>query len=125
MKKVVDSSVWLEYFADSVNAENFADAIEDYKNLLVPAICLYEISKKYLSIGSKDNAIEAVAHMGLGEVVEVSAEIATLASELTHEEGLPMADSLILATARLHGAVLLTQDADFKGLDGVEWFEKR
>ena len=38
------------------------------------------------------------------------------------ETSLPLADSVILATARAHEATLWTQDADFEGIEGVRYF---
>jgi len=41
------------------------------------------------------------------------------------ELGLPMADSVMLATARAYNATLWTQDAHFKDVEGVKYVEKR
>jgi predicted nucleic acid-binding protein len=50
--------------------------------------------------------------------------LALSAEKLLHGKKLPMADSIILATAQAHGAELLTQDNDFEGIDGVLHFKK-
>jgi uncharacterized protein with PIN domain len=39
----VDSSAWLEFFADGPNAGEFAAAIEDADSLIVPTISLFEV----------------------------------------------------------------------------------
>jgi predicted nucleic acid-binding protein len=57
-------------------------------------------------------------------VADVTAPISMSAAQLSAESGMPMADSLILATARAHGAILWTQDADFEGIDGVRFVKK-
>ena len=38
--------------------------------------------------------------------------------------GLPLADSIMLATAEQYDATLWTQDSDFKGVEGVQYIEK-
>ena len=118
---VVDSSAWLEYFGDGPNAGEFADAIADTEQLIVPAIALFEVFKRIRLQRDLDAALYAVAQMQRGRVIELGAHLAIDAAELSAESGLPMADSVILATARREGAVLWTQDGDFEGMEGVEY----
>lgn len=121
----VDSSGWLEYFADGANANAFADAIQNKSNLLVPIVCVYEVYKKIKRDYGRSEAIEAVALMMQGNIVEMNVAIALEAADISLESQLPMADSMILATARLHGAILLTQDAHFGGMAGVKFIPKK
>jgi len=121
---VVDSSGWLEYFGKGPNGKRFAHAIQDGKNLLVPVICLYEVFKRIAQQRGEEDALLATAWMMIGTVVEVDAEVALAAAQLSLEHRLPMADSLILAAARLHNAELWTQDEHFKGLDQIVYIEK-
>ncbi len=121
---VVDSSGWLEYFANGPNAGFFAPAIEDTAELLVPTISLYEVFKRVLQQVGEEKALEAVALMMQGEVIALDATIALTAAKLSDELQIPMADSLMLATARLRKAVLWTQDADFATIEGVEYTPK-
>ena len=121
---LVDSSVWLEYFADSPNAEFFAATIEDTENLIVSTINIYEVYKRILQQRGEDAALQAVALMHQAGVVEVTSSIAMDAVKLSTEFKLPMADSLILATARTFGATLWTQDADFQGIPDVKFTKK-
>ena len=118
---VVDSSAWLEYFADGPNAVHFAGAIEQAEALLVPTISLYEVFKRVLEQRDEAAALQAVGVMLQGHVVDLTASLALSAARLNAAHGLPMADALIFATAAAYGATLLTQDADFEGLDGVEY----
>jgi len=122
---VVDSCAWLEYFADGPNGEFFAPAIEKTAELLVPALTLYEVFKRILQQRDEGSALQAVAVMQQGTVVDLDAPLALAAARLSIQHGLPMADSMILATARSYAAVLWTQDADFKGLPGVEYRDHR
>jgi toxin FitB len=121
---VVDSSGWLEYFADTRNADFFAAAIENTSELIVPVITIYEVFKRILQQRGEDEALLAVATMSQGLVMEVDASIAMVAARLSHDNRLPMADSLILATARANDAELWTQDEHFEGLDGVRYRRK-
>lgn len=122
---VVDSSGWLEYFIDGENADFFAPVIERPAEVLVPTISLFEVFKRVLFERSKDDALEAVALMQEGQVVDLDDSLALFAAELSHTLRLPMADSIILATARAHNAVLWTQDAHFESLEGVRYVAKR
>ena len=125
MANVVDSSGWLEYFADGPNADFFAPAVEDTEGLVVPSITLYEVFKRLLAEpGGEEIALEAVAAMQQGLVVQLDAELALAAAKISSETKLPMADSVILATARDHDATLWTQDSDFEGVEAVRYVEK-
>lgn len=121
---VVDTSGWLEYFAESANASFFAPAIEDTKNLIVPVICIYEVFKKVLQSQGQAAAEVQVADLVKGNVVDLDTSLAMSAAMLSAELKLPMADSIILAVAREHNATLWTQDEHFKGLPGVKYVEK-
>lgn len=121
---VVDSSGWLEYFADGANADFFASAIEKSSELVVPVISLYEVYKRILQQRGETAALQAVAHMHQGEVVELDSSIALSSARLSARHGLPMADSMILATAQRHEATLWTQDGYFEGIDNVRYRPK-
>jgi len=118
---VVDSSAWLEYFANGPNAGFFAEAIEQTEKLLVPAIVLYEVFKRIRLQRGENAALQAVAVMQEGEIVPLDAALALHAAQLGIEHRLPLADSTILATARDRSALLWTQDSDFQGLEGVRY----
>ena len=122
---VVDSSGWLEYLADGANATFFAPAIEATAKLVVPTISLLEVFKRVLQQRSENEALRAIALMRQGRVVELDAELALSAATLGRAHGLPLADSVILATARRFDALVWTQDADFDGLDQVRYVTKR
>jgi toxin FitB len=121
---VVDSSGWLEYLANGANAEFFAATIEDTARLIVPTLSILEVFKWVLRERGEDAALQATALMQQGQVVELDVAIALRAAKLGLEHRLPLADSVMLATARAHQAVLWTQDADFEGFEGVEYRAK-
>ena len=122
---VVDSSAWLEFFADGPNAGEFAAAIEDADSLIVPTITLFEVFKRIRVQRDADSALEAIAFMQRGRPVDLDADLAIEAADLSVDLKLPLADSIILATARRHEAVLWTQDSDFEGIPGVEYRRPR
>jgi predicted nucleic acid-binding protein len=122
---IVDSSGWLEYFAEGSNTEFFAPAIEDTKSLLVPVICIYEVFKKILLQSGVSAAQTHISDMKLGNIIEIDESLALSAAKISFDLKLPMADSLILATARANDAILWTQDEHFKDLDGVKYIEKK
>ncbi len=122
---VVDSSGWLEYFADGPNADFFAPAIENSALLIVPTISLYEVFKRILQQRSENEALQAVVVMQQGIVIELDIALALRAAKLSLELKLPMADSVILATAQRYEADLWTQDTDLKDLAGVRYIKKK
>ena len=121
---VVDSSGWLEYFADGANADFFAPAVENIEALIGPVISIYEVFKRGSQQRGEGAGLQAVAMMEQGKVVELDTTLALSAAKVSLELQLPMADSIILVTARANEATLWTQDADFKGMAGVEYVEK-
>ena len=117
---VVDSSGWLEYFEGSNRAGLFALAIENTERLIVPVISIYEVFKRFRVTRTKDDAEQAAELMQRSLVVDVDMALVLSAAA----NGLPLADSLIYATALAYGATLWTQDAHFEGLHGVRYFPK-
>jgi predicted nucleic acid-binding protein len=122
---VVDSSGWIEYFDEGVNADFFSAPIRDAKNLLVPAICAYEVFKRMSLKRGEEDALRAIGFMSLGREVDLNREIAISAAQISLESKLAMADSIILATARAYDATLWTQDEHFKDIPGVKFVEKK
>lgn len=122
---VVDSSGWLEYLADGPNADFFAQAIEAVTDLAVPTLSLYEVFKRVLQQRGEGDALQAVAIMIQGNVIDLNVDLALSAAKVSMELKLPMADSVMLATAQAHGATLWTQDADFEEIAGVQYIAKR
>jgi toxin FitB len=118
---VVDSSAWLEYFADGPNAGHFAKAIEDTAALVVPAITLLEVFKRISQQRDEATALRYAAVMQQGRVVDLDAALALRAAALGLRHKLPLADSIIYATAQSVRGLVWTQDADFEGLDGVRY----
>ncbi|HPQ54366.1 MAG TPA: type II toxin-antitoxin system VapC family toxin [Spirochaetota bacterium] len=121
---IVDSSCWLEFFAGTATGEKVSEVIEDTASLYVPSITLYEVFKKVLIETDEDKALMAVAHMKQGMVIALDPDLAINAARIGSEYKLPMADSIIYATAKKFNCVVWTQDAHFKGLPSVKYFEK-
>jgi len=121
---VVDSSAWLEYFGDGPNASEFAKAIENPGELVVPTLTLFEVFKRTAQLQSEAVALSAVATMMQGKLVDLTSTLALHAARLSLSGHLPLADSIILATARSEGAILWTQDAHFEGIENVKYLPK-
>ena len=118
---VVASSGWLEFFADGPNASVFAPVIQRSSELLVPTVSLFEVFKRVLQQRGEGEALQAVALMQQGIVIDLDSTLALGAAKLSSEMKLPMADSIMLASARASDAVLWSQDADFEGIEGVRY----
>ncbi|MCD6138337.1 MAG: type II toxin-antitoxin system VapC family toxin [Deltaproteobacteria bacterium] len=122
---IVDSSGWLAYFADEPNAKYFLTPLNDASSLVVPTVTIYEVFKVVLRESSENEALQAVVAMRKGRVVDLTATLAIAASKLSLEHNLPMADSIILATAKAFVATIWTQDSHFKNIGGVKYFPKK
>ena len=122
---VVDSSGWLEYFADGKNADFFAPAIENTDELVVPTVSLFEVFKRMRQQKGDETTLQAVTAMMQGQVVELNSTLALNAAKLSGDLQIPMADSMILATAQVFDAELWTQDSYLKGIEKVRYIEKK
>lgn len=122
---IVDSSGWLAYFADEPNARHFQGPLKDPSKLIVPTITLYEVFKVVFRESNENDALQAVMAMQKGTVADLNASRAVAAAKLSLEHRLPMADAVILATAREYEAVIWTQDSDFENIDHVKYFPKK
>ncbi len=118
---VVDSSGWLEYFADGPGADFFAPAIERTARLIVPTLTLYEVFRRLRQQRGERVAFEAVAAMRQGTLIDLTADLALTAAVQGADRQLALADSIVYATAQMYGATLWTQDADFEGMAGVRY----
>jgi predicted nucleic acid-binding protein len=121
---IIDSSGWLEYFSDGPNAHSFLEPLNDIDSLIVPVITIYEVFKVVLRESNENEALQAVAAMQKGRVVDLNAHIAMKASKLSLQYSLPMADSILLATAQVYECVIWTQDADFENIENVKYYPK-
>jgi predicted nucleic acid-binding protein len=122
---IIDSSGWLAYFADEPNAGHFLPPLNDLASLIVPTITIYEVFKVVLRESNENDALQAVMAMQKGTVVDLTVPLAIAASKLSLEHSLPMADSIILATAKEFTATLWTQDSDFKDMSDVKYFPRK
>lgn len=122
---IVDSSGWLAYFADEGNAKHFIVPLSNPSTLIVPTITIYEVFKVILRESSENDALQAVVAMQKGEVIDLNKSLALSAARLSLEHQLPMADSIILATAQEFKATIWTQDVDFKDISKFKYFPKK
>ncbi len=122
---VVDSSAWLAWFANEPGASSFSDAIEATDALVVPSICIAEVFKVIARQRGDGDALQAVAFMSQGRIVDLDANLAISAAVEGLAHKLPLADSIVYATALAADATLWTQDEDFEGIAGVRFIRKR
>jgi predicted nucleic acid-binding protein len=119
---IIDSSGWLEYFSDGPNAIHYLPPLNDTSTLIVPVITIYEVFKVVLRESTENEALQAIAAMQKGKIIDLNANIAMDGSKLSLQHNLPMADSIILATARVYDCVIWTQDSDFQDIENVNYF---
>ena len=121
---IVDSSGWLAYFADEPNARHFLAPLNDTTSLVVPTVTIYEVFKVVLRESGENEALQAAVAMRKGSVVDLTTSLAIAASKISLDHGIPMADSIILATAKEFNATIWTQDSDFKDMNKVKYFPR-
>ena len=121
---LVDSSGWIEYFADGPNAGIYAEPLSNPGRLVVPSVCMFEVFRVVLRRRGEGDALRAAALMSRGQEVPLTSGLALEAARIAHDRGLAMADGIILATAELTGATLWTQDIDFEGMPRVRYIPK-
>ena len=121
---VIDTSGWLEFFVGGNNAKRFSEPIKEISKVVVPTICIYEISKVILRESDEEHLIQALAAIQKGRVVELTSPISILAAKISIKYKLPMADSIIYATAQCFNAQVWTHDIDFKDLPNVNYIPK-
>jgi predicted nucleic acid-binding protein len=121
---IIDSSFWLEYFADTKAGDIVSDVIKNTSELIVPTITVYEVFKKLLLERNEDDALLAIAHMKQAKIINLTDELSLSAARIGKNHKLPMADSIIYATNLKYNCILWTQDRHFEGLNHVNYFEK-
>jgi predicted nucleic acid-binding protein len=121
---IVDSSGWLEYFAGGPHSIHFCLPLRKSSSLIVPVITIYEVFKVVLREAGEDKALQSIAAMQKGKIIDLTISLAMSAAKLGMQYNLPMADSIIFATAKKHQCTVWTQDAHFENLPGVKFFPK-
>lgn len=121
---VVDSSGWLEFLTDGVLADDYAQHLRQPTEVITPTIVMYEVYKHAKRLLSEEDALDAVAAMQKTQVIALTDELALVAADLSLEHKLPMADAIVLATARAHDADVVTSDSDFADVPGVVYIPK-
>lgn len=122
---LVDSSGWLQYFAEGPLAEAYAKHLEEPEAVLTPTVVLYEVYKKVRRERGEEAALLAAAQMEKTRIASLTAALALLAADLSLECNLPMLDAIVYATARSEGTKVATSDADFRDLPDVVFLEVR
>jgi predicted nucleic acid-binding protein len=122
---VIDSSGWIEFFADGPHAAEFAARLRQPANVITPTVAMYEVYKWIKRERSEDDALDAVATMKKTTVADLTEQVALTAADLSLAHGLAMADAMMLAFARENRADLITTDSGFAGLAGVMVFPKK
>ena len=122
--KLIDTCVYVEVLRGTPTGNLLKPLIPPPSQLLVSTMVLYELGKWLARNMGAEEADEFVAAMLTAQVTEPNAGIALHAAELSAAHQLHALDALIYATALEHDAELVTCDAHFKGLPGVEYTPK-
>ncbi len=122
---VVDTSAWIEWLTDGPLAKRIAAYMDQLDELVVPTLVQYELYKWAVRERDEAAAIELIGLTGQGQVRPLDTTLAVAAAEASAQFSLPMADAIIYACARSLGLPLVTCDAHFSELAGVEYLTKR
>ena len=121
---MVDASGWIEFFLAGPNGPKFKPVIEKTDELLVTSINLYEVHRvlsRKLPADLRDTCLNL---MRRAPVIDFTDARAIAAADVSSKHQLAMADAAMYAMALEHQATLWTQDADYQGLAGVQYFPK-
>ena len=121
---VVDSSVWIEWLAGSELAGMLDGLFTSANQCIVPTLVQFEVVKWLRREADEDRADVFLAYSLECPVASLTTDIAVTAARLSFRHKLAMADAIVLATAREADASLLTCDAHFKDIEGVQYISK-
>jgi predicted nucleic acid-binding protein len=122
---LVDTSAWIEWLIGSSTGAQVAETLPDQADWIVPTMVQLELAKWLMREVSESRADQVIAFTQVCRIVPLDTGIALAAADACRDHGLATADAIILATARAHGARLLTCDTHFRGIAGVQLIEKR
>lgn len=122
--RVIDSSAWIEWLADSPTGQRLADRIPDAADCVVPTIVQLELSKWLFREQGEDLADRFIAFTMTCNIIPLDTAIALLAADCSRKFKLSTADAIIYATTLHADADLLTCDAHFEGLERVIFVDK-
>lgn len=122
---IVDSCGWLEWFTDGKLADTYQEYLADPDTHLVPTIVLYEVYKVLKREVGEEKALLAVGYMKNSQVIPLDEVVALSAADIAGQEGLAMADAIIVATSRFYNCSLISSDSDLKDQINVKFFPKK
>lgn len=122
---LVDTCGWIEWLTDGPLADAFRPHLAQTDALLVPTLIQYELAKWITRERDETLALEVIGLTHQSRVVALDTSLALGAAALALEHRLAMADAVIYATARAHGATVVTSDAHFEHLSGVTYLRQR
>ena len=120
---LVDSFGWIEYLAEGRLAGRYEEYLSNLAEVVTPTIVLYEVYKKLRRECKEEEALLVVAQIMKTKVVSLTEEISLLAAEVSLKQALPVADSVVYATALKEACPVVTSDPHFKGLEDVIYLE--
>lgn len=122
--KLIDSSGWVEFAVGGPLADRYLAHLKDPAQIVTPSIVVYEVYKRLKRDASEAAADAVIAEMGKTRIIPLDDQLAIMAADISVSLGLPMADSIVYATAQAQHATLITSDADFKDLPRVVYLKK-
>jgi predicted nucleic acid-binding protein len=121
---IVDSCGWLEWFSDGRLADEYEPYLTDRDNIVIPAIILFEVYKILKREVGEEKALLAAGYMKNSPAIQLDETLALAAADISLQEGLAMADAIIVAAARANNCKIITSDSDLKDQPGVTYIPK-
>lgn len=122
--RLVDTSAWIEWLIASPTGKKVESHLPEVADWLVPTMVQLELVKWLTREVSEDKADQVIAFTQICSIAPLDTEIALAAADACREFRLATADAVIFATARAHGADLITCDQHFADLPGITLIEK-
>ena len=117
--RLIDTSAWIEWLVGSPTGDLVAVHLPEQQEWLVPTMVQLELAKWSLREVGEEKSDQIIAFTQLCRIAELDTETALLAADCCRKHKLATADAVVFASARTHGATLITCDAHFEGLPGV------
>ena len=121
---IVDSCGWLEWFSDGKMADKYEPYLTDRDNILIPTIILFEVYKILKREVGEEKALLAAGYMKNAPAIPLDETLVLAAADISLQEGLAMADAIIVAAARANNCKIITSDSDLKDQPEVTYIPK-
>ena len=122
-RRLYDTRFFSEYFysPDPQLVKKLKEELRKVDERLVSSVTIHEVHR--LVLRSDGKAVAALRSNTIRrdfKIIDVDYDIAVKSAELRSRHQMPMADSVIAATAQIMGCALFSDDAHFKAVENLK-----